>query len=138
MATMTSERDDQTLREHVFRIRRLAVIDLHGLRGTPRRRWLVRGEFALTIAVCVFLGVLFCKHGSMTGWVLGLALLGIGCNYAVLTGWAIALWNPQRLALEFQATCIDADGRFYSIGQWRLVVPFLFLVLAMRPTERHV
>ena len=138
MTPMTPGRDDQRMRERAFRVRRLAVIDLHGSRGTARRLWLVRCEFALTIAVCVFLGVLFCRHGGVTGWILGLALLGIGCNYAVLTGWAIVLWNPQRLALEFQATSIAVDGRSYSIGQWRLAVPFLFLVLASRSTERQV
>ena len=121
-----------------FRVRRLAVIDLHGSSGTRRRRWLVSSEFAMAVAVSVILCMLFCVHGGVNGWIIGVLILGIGCNYAVLTGWAIVLWNPQRLADEFQATSVAVDGRYYSIGQWRLAVPFLFVILALRSSERQV
>lgn len=120
-----------------FRVRRLAVIDLHGYGGTSIRRWLVRVEFVLTVLVCLVLGVLLCMHGGLVGWAVGLLLLGIGGNYTVLAGWAVVLWNPQRLAHEFLASDITADGRYYSLAQWRLAIPFLFLILALRSSERH-
>jgi hypothetical protein len=121
-----------------FRVRRLAVIDLHGYGGSAVRRWLVRIEFFLAAIGCLVLGVFLCAHGGVVGWAVGLALLGIGANYLVLGAWAVVLWNPERLAREFVVHDITADGPYISRAQWRVAVPFLFLILALRSSERQI
>jgi hypothetical protein len=72
-----------------FRVRRLAVIDLHGRCGSAVRLWLVRAEFPLAAALFIAFAVLFADHGTLTGWVLGIVFVGIGCNYLVLTAWML-------------------------------------------------
>ena len=120
-----------------FRVRRLAVIDLHGLSGSNVRLWLVRIEFGIATLIAAGLGFLFVHAGQIQGTVLGVIAFGIAANYFVLVIWAVKLRRP-RLASEFAAHDVHADGRSYSLGQLRLVVPFLFLGLAARPCERVV
>lgn len=120
-----------------FRVRRLAVIDLHGFGGTKLRLWLVRVEFVLAVVLAAGLGGLFLRTGTIEGICIGIASIGIAANNAVLSGWAMVL-RRERLAKEFTAHNVEHDGRFYSIGQIRLVVPFLFPVLAVRACERRV
>jgi hypothetical protein len=121
-----------------FRVRRLAVIDLHAYGGTALRRWFVRIEFFLAAIGCLVLGVFLCAHGGVVGWAVGLALLGIGANYMVLAAWAVVLWNPERLAREFGAHDVRADGSYISRARWRVAVPFLFLILALQSSERQI
>lgn len=121
-----------------FRTRRLAVIDLHGYSGSRVRLWLVRVEMLLATAVGALVGTLFIRQGTASGWVLGLPAVGVAANYLVLTLWVLVLWNRERLAAEFIAHEIAEDGRYYTVGQFRLVIPFYFVFLAGRPTERRV
>ncbi|MEP6842070.1 MAG: hypothetical protein ABJA11_01030 [Pseudolysinimonas sp.] len=121
-----------------FRTRRLAVIDLHGFTGSTIRLWLVRAEMLVATIVAAFVGILFLREGHALGWVLGVIVLGIAANYLVLTVWVLILWNREKLASEFDAHDIRKDGRYYSIGQFRLVIPFYFVYLAARPSERLV
>jgi hypothetical protein len=121
-----------------FRVRRLAVIDLHGRSGSAVRLWLVRAEFPVAAALFIAFAVLFADHGTLTGWVLGIVFVGIGCNYLVLTAWMLILRDRQRLSREFLARDVGEDSHLYRAGQARLLVPFLFLYLASRPGERRV
>jgi NADH:ubiquinone oxidoreductase subunit K len=121
-----------------FRTRRLAVIDLHGYTGSRVRLWLVRVEVLLATAVGAIVGTVFIRQGTALGWVLGLLALGIAANYLVLTLWVLVLWNRERLATEFNAYDIAGDGRYYTVGQFRLLMPFYFVLLAARSTERRV
>ena len=121
-----------------FRVRRLAVIDIYGRSGSRLRRWLVWAEFTVTPLVCLWIGALFILHLGLAGWVVAAAVIGIGVNYVVLACWAAALRDPARLAREYQAHLPDRDLRYYSVAQLWLLVPFLFVALALRPIEYDV
>jgi hypothetical protein len=125
------------MNESLFRVRRLAVIDLHGSAGSVLRLWLVRSEFVIAVALAAALGGVFLVSATPQGTLLGIIALGIACNYVVLAIWAFIL-RGARLAEEFAAHDIREDGRRISLGQWRLFVPLLLVVLAMRNCERRV
>lgn len=115
-----------------FEVRRLAVIDLYGARGTARRRRLVRAEFAAAFALGIGLGLWVLVRGGPAGWVIGLALIGIGLNYLPLAVHALTI-RPARLSAEV-AAMDDFAGqvRYYATAQARLLVPGLVAVLALR------
>lgn len=114
-----------------FSVRELAVIDLHGAHGRLLRRRLVLLEFVLCVAVGAPLGGCLIEHGGMAGWISGVWLLGIALNYVPLLGYAVALSPPGRLrAAVRQIGGYPATARYYSVAQWRLIVPFLLVVLA--------
>lgn len=121
-----------------FRVRRLAVIDLHGSGGTRLRRVVIRIEFAGAVVIGVSLAILFFRAGSISGIILGLVSAGIAANYLVLVVWAVALRDPSRLGREFSAHDVAIDGRYQSLCALLLFVPYLFLPLALRPIERQV
>ncbi len=113
------------------------MIDLHGFHGTTLRLWLVRVEFVVATIIAAALAVLFIAHGGASGWIIGLIAAGIGTNYLVLAGWAVVLHDPERLAREFAAHDVAVDGRYYSVGQFRLAIPFLLPIMAARAVERE-
>lgn len=117
-----------------FSVRELAVIDLYGAHGTVLRRRLVLIEFVLSVAVGAALGGYMVGHGGIVGWISGVWLLGVALNYVPLTVYGVALSRPGRLrAAVRQIDGYPGTARYYSVAQWRLIVPLLLVVLA-RPT----
>jgi hypothetical protein len=113
-------------------VRRLAAIDLHGLAGRPWRQWLVGAEFVLAATGCLALGLWIAASATPVGTrVLGAWLAGVGVNYVVLTWQALSLWRPGVLASELSGVDLPVEARRYSVAQFWLVVPLLFVALTV-------
>ena len=78
-------------------VRRLAALDMHGARGTRRRRWVILGEFALGTVGSAALGVWALTWGGAVGVIFGIWLLGLAANYLPLTVHVLALWRQPAL-----------------------------------------
>jgi hypothetical protein len=118
-------------------VRRLAALDMHGARGTRRRRWLILAEFALGTVGSVALGVWALTWGGATGVVLGVWLLGLGANYLPLTAHVVALWRPGALEAELAGADLRAELRRYTRAQFRVLVPFWVAGLAVARAGRE-
>jgi hypothetical protein len=102
-------------------VRRLAAIDMHGARGTMRRRRIIMAEFT----------------AGAGGRVLGIWIVGCGLNYAVLAAFAVALSRPGVLEDELAGVDTIRELRRYSVGQLWIVLPLFLLVLAARSVGRR-
>ena len=105
-------------------VRRLAALDMHGVRGTRRRRRVILAEFALGTIGCAGLGVWVLTWGDAAGIVLGIWLLGLAANYLPLTAHALALWQPGVLKAELGGADLGAELRHYTRVQLWVLVPF--------------
>jgi hypothetical protein len=112
-------------------VRRLAAVDMHGSRGTTRRRRLVLTEFALgaTLGPAIALATLV-TASSTFAVVLGVWILGATLNYVPLAGHAIRLSRPGALVAELAGVDVGAELRLYTVKQFWVAVPLLFVVLA--------
>lgn len=117
-------------------VRRLAALDMHGTRGTRRRRRLILGEFALATAGGAALGAWALTSGGAVGVILGVLSLGIAANYLPLTLHVIALWRQPALDAELAGINLRAELREYSRAQAWLVVPFWVAALALAQARR--
>lgn len=117
-------------------VRRLAALDMHGTRGTRRRRRLILGEFALATAGGAALGAWALTSGGAVGVILGVWSLGIAANYLPLTLHVIALWRQPALDAELAGINLRAELREYSRAQAWLVVPFWVAALALAQARR--
>jgi hypothetical protein len=118
-------------------VRRLAAIDMHGTRGTRRRKRLSLTEFAAGLAVMVALGTWLAVSGTSTGGrILGTWLAGAGLNYAPLTVHAITLSRPGVLKAELAGLDAGRELRRYSIFQLWILVPLCLLYLTVRNAAR--
>ena len=106
-------------------VRRLAAIDMHGTRGTARRKRIVLAEFTAALAATVALGTWLVIGASGLGTrTLGIWLISAGLNYAPLAAFAISLapaWRPRSRAGQ----CRYRPGvaplqRSPAIGSWSL------------------
>ena len=120
-----------------FSVRDLVVVDLHGAHGTALRRHLVLIECVLGVVLGAALGGYLLHFGGVVGWISGLWSLGIAANYVPPTDYAVALSRPGRLSAAVgQIDDYPGAARYYTVAQWRLLVPFLVLMLALRPSDR--
>jgi hypothetical protein len=118
-------------------VRRLAALDMHGARGTRRRRLIILAEFALGTLVCAAFGVWALTSGGTLGFVLGVWLLGLGANYLLLT-WNVALlWRPGRLHEELVGADLYVELRRYTRAQIWVLAPFWIAALAVVQASRH-
>ena len=105
-------------------VRRLAAIDMHGTKGTARRKRIVLAEFTAALGVTVALGAWLVIGASGLGTrILGIWLIGAGLNYAPLAAFAISL---SRLApskpnwpMSIPAGSCAATA-FSNFGSWSL------------------
>jgi hypothetical protein len=116
-------------------VRRLAAVDMHGARGTRRRRVIILIEFALGAVGGAALGVLS-LGGGVAGLLLGLCLLGIGANYVPLTWNVIRLWPQGRLETELAGADLRAELSHYTRAQVWVLVPFWVAGLAFAQARR--
>jgi hypothetical protein len=77
-------------------VRRLAAVDMLGMRGSRRRRRIIRAEFFAGIAACPALGVLSLVLSHGWGRLLGIWLIGVGLNYVPLGHRCPIALSPQR------------------------------------------
>jgi hypothetical protein len=117
---------------------RLAAIDMHGLAGTRVRRTIIVTEFVLGFPAAFALGVYTVLSADSAFWsAFGIWLLGIGVNYLPLALHAISLLRPGRLSAELTGVDIEREARYYTLAQLWLLVPFLFVVLALRERKEQ-
>jgi hypothetical protein len=117
-------------------VRRLAALDMHGARGTRRRRRIILGEFALGTLGCGILGVWALNWGGAVGVILGVWLLGLAANYAPLTVHVLALWREPALDAELAGVDLHAQLRTYTRAQVWVLVPFWVAGLALAQARR--
>lgn len=118
-------------------VRRLAALDLHGWSGTPRRRRLILSEFVVAAAAGLGLGLWALAAASNPGIrLLGVAMLGIGCNYLALTVHALRLSRPGTLDSELAGIELGPQLKRYTLLSFWLVVPFLVAILAVMQRRR--
>ncbi|MGW5560542.1 hypothetical protein ACWER9_25380 [Micromonospora sp. NPDC003944] len=114
-------------------VRRLAAIDMHGSRGTIRRRRIILAEFLVGVVLMVtWGGWLLASTDSFNTRAFGLWLVGAGLNYAPLSLYAIALTRPGALDAELAGVDIDRELRRYTVLQLWVFVPLALVVLAIR------
>ncbi len=117
-------------------VRRLAALDMHGARGTRRRRWVILGEFALGTAGSAALGVWALTWGGAVGVIFGIWLLGLAANYLPLTVHVLALWRQPALDGELAGVDLRAELRNYTRAQVWVLVPFWVAGLALAQARR--
>jgi hypothetical protein len=118
-------------------VRRLTALDMHGKRGTRRRRLIILAEFALGTLACAGLGVWVLTLGGAAGLVIGVWLVGLGANYLLLTWNAGLLWRPRRLREELAGADLHAELRHYTRAQIWVLVPFWIAGLAIVQAVRR-
>ncbi len=113
-------------------IRRLAAVDMHGSRGTQRRRRIIVAEFVLGAVVGTGIGVAIAVTAPSLGWrVFGVWIAGACLNYIPLALHALDLSRRRRLAAELDGVDVPAELRYYTKAQFWVAVPLLFVVLAL-------
>jgi hypothetical protein len=114
-------------------VRRLAAIDMHGARGTMRRRRIITAEFIGGTIIAVAFGIWqLCAVDSPGGQAFGAWIVGAGLNYAPLAGYAIMLSRPGALEAELEGTDTVREMRRYSLWQFWAVVPLALVGFAVR------
>jgi hypothetical protein len=112
-------------------VRRLAALDMHGARGTRRRRRIILAEFALGTVGGAALGIWALTWGGAVGLVFGVWLLGLGANYLLLTWNVVRLWPSRRVQEELAGAELRAELRHYTRAQIWVFVPFWVAVLGI-------
>jgi len=113
-------------------VRRLAAVDMHGSVGVVWRRWVILGEFLLGVVGGLALGLyLILSGGGPRPVVFGVWVLGAGLNYLPLAVHALTLVAPGALERELSGVDLRAALRYYSVRQFWLVVPLLFVGLEL-------
>jgi hypothetical protein len=114
-------------------VRRLAAIDMYGIRGTARRRRIILTEFILGAVVLVgYGGWLAFTPGTPVDLALGAYLMAIGVNYVPLSLYALALIRPGALDAELAGVDTGPELRRYSVLQFWVFVPLALVVMAGR------
>jgi hypothetical protein len=115
------------------KVRRLAALDLYGRSGRQLRRRLVVGEFVAGTVVGLALGLwILIGDTNPAGRLVGAWATGIGLNYLPLALHAVSLLRPGALRAELAAVDLDRELRRYSVLQAWVLVPLVFLVLAVQ------
>jgi hypothetical protein len=112
-------------------VRRLAAVDMYGVRGTMLRRRVILAEFVVGAVSGTVLGAVVAASASSVGWlVFGVWVAGIGLNYVPLALHALSLSPRGRLDDQLSGVDVRRDLRRYTREQFWLAVPLLFVVFA--------
>lgn len=117
-------------------VRRLAAIDMWGSAGARWRRWVILVEFLFGVVGLAVVGLVVLSSGGAGRTVLGLWFLGVAANYAPLALYALAFIRRGALEAEIEGVDVFAELRYYTAAQLWLVVPLLFVVLAVVQRRR--
>jgi hypothetical protein len=111
-------------------VRRLAALDMHGRRGSKRRRRLILAEFVLAAIDVSLLGMtILLRAASAPLALLGAYLVGVSLNYVPLALHAIFLSRADRLDAELADVDVKAELRHYTAKQLFIGIPVLVLIL---------
>lgn len=118
-------------------VRLLAALDMHGARGTRRRRRIIVAEFLGSFCVGAGLGIWVLLTAGSPGWrAFGAWVAGVGLNYLPLSLHALSLLRAEALARELEGVDLRGGLRRYSVLQFWLAVPLAFLALALIQLRR--
>lgn len=113
-------------------VRRLAAVDMHGVRGTTIRRRVIVAEFLLGAIGGIGIGLfLLLTASAAEGVVVGIWALGIGANYVPLALHTLSLRRPSDLRAELTDADIRDELRRYTRSQLWVFAPFIFVGLAL-------
>jgi hypothetical protein len=114
-------------------VKRFAALDMHGARGTTRRRRVILAEFIIGAAAMVALGVWFVIGVPGLGYhILGIWVIGAGLNYVPLAAYAVSLSRAGALEAELAGVDTSQELRRYSVRQVWLLVPLSLVAMAAR------
>jgi hypothetical protein len=116
--------------------RRLAAVDMYGIRGTARRRHIVRAEFIAGACASSALGVLTLVRSSGAWVALGAWLVGVGLNYVVLALEAQRLSRPGALDAEMAGLEPRGELRRATKAQLWIALPLAICLAALVRTRR--
>jgi hypothetical protein len=113
-------------------VKRLAALDMHGTRGTTRRRRVILVEFvAGAIVACGFGLWVILDSPNTGGQVFGAWLTAAGVNYIPLAAHAIRLSAPGALDAELAGIDIRRELARHGLLQLWIVVPLALVVFAV-------
>lgn len=116
------------MRTNPVDVRRLAAVDMHALKGTDLRRRVITAEFVLAAVGGVAIGLyLLLGVGGTVSTAVGLYAIGVGANYVPLAVHALSLRRPARLREELRGVDLDGELRYYTVAQFWVFVPLIFL-----------
>jgi hypothetical protein len=118
-------------------VRRLAALDMWGSAGARWRRWVILAEFLLGVVGITAVGVALLRSGGAGGTALAWWSFGVAANYAPLSWYALAFIRPGALEDEIEGVDVFAELRHYTLAQLWVVVPLLFVVLAVAQSRRR-
>jgi hypothetical protein len=105
---------------------------MHGEGGTDRRRTIIVVEFVLGAVAGPAVGVYTFLTADGLGWqIFGAWLTLVMLNYVPLMLHAFSLLRPGALSEELAGVDIPRGLRRYTLLQLWIVVPLLFVVLAV-------
>jgi hypothetical protein len=114
-------------------VRRLAAIDMHGVKGTLTRRRVILAEFIVGVIALVTIGVVIGLNASSWQWrLIGAWFVGVGLNYLPLALHAVELYRPGRLDAELAGVDVLPELRRYGLLQFWVFVPLALVVMAVR------
>ena len=113
-------------------VRRLAALDMHGRRGTARRRRLVLAEFILAALGGLALGgFVLAASSGVEAVVIGVWLAGVGANYAALAVHGLSFEGGEALRRALDGVDVERELRSYALRQLVLAIPFWVAGLAI-------
>jgi len=121
------------MRTHPVDVRRLAAVDMHALTGTELRRRVIIAEFVLAAVGGLAIGLyLLLGVGGTLATIVGLYTLGVAANYVPLAIHALSLRRPARLREELRGVDLRGELRYYTLAQFWVFVPLLFVWFELR------
>ncbi|HEY2999535.1 MAG TPA: hypothetical protein VGJ43_13220 [Acidimicrobiales bacterium] len=114
-------------------VRRLAAIDMHGVKGGPVRARVIVAEFAFGALAAVVIAALTVASAPTLGWwLLSVWLVGVCLNYVPLLAYALGfLRRPDTMAAELAGVDIRAELRHYTTAQLWVLVPLALVVFTL-------
>lgn len=113
-------------------VRRLAAIDMHGLKGRRWRRNLILAEFIAGVIAASAVGLALILEGnSILSVIVGVCAIGIAANYLPLSIYAIGFSRAGALAAELAEVDVRAEARHYTRAQAWVFVPFALLFFTL-------
>jgi hypothetical protein len=111
-------------------VRRFAALEMSGNRGELRRRRIVVGEFVVCLLATLGIGGWLLATDRVLGdRIFAAWLVGVGLNYAPLTGYGLLLSRPGSMDAELAGVDRPAQRRRYAVLQFWVLVPLSLLVL---------
>lgn len=117
-------------------MRRLAAVDMHGLKGGRFRSWVILAEFLFGAVAGPLLGLFMLVAADSVVWkLIGVVMIGIGLNYVPLARHALSLRTPEALAAELDGVDVRPEMRRYTALQLWVCVPLAVVVFDRRQSD---